>query len=47
MGKTEFADKLGNFVVKPLGKPTLAPMTDKREPYSPASTDFAEVANNG
>lgn len=47
MGKTEFAAKLGSFVVKPIGKPTLAPMTDKREPYSPAAADFAEVANNG
>lgn len=47
MGKAEFADKLGSFVIKPLGKPTLAPMTDKREPYSPAAADFAEVANNG
>ncbi len=47
MGKGEFADKLGAFVVKPLGKPTLAPMTDKREPYSPAAADFAEVASNG
>lgn len=47
MGKAEFAAKIGEFVVKPLGKPTLAPMTDKREPYSPAAADFAEVANNG
>lgn len=47
MGKTEFAAKLGSFVVKPIGKPTLAPMTDKREPYNPAAADFAEVANNG
>lgn len=47
MGKTEFADKLGSFVVKPLGKPTLAPLTDKREAYNPAAADFAEVANNG
>lgn len=45
MGKAEFTDKLGSFVVKPLGKPTLAPMTDKREAYNPASADFAEVAN--
>ena len=43
MGKAEFADKLGHFVVKPLGKPTLAPMTDIREAYSPAAADFAEV----
>lgn len=46
MGKAEFADKLGSFVVKPLGKPTLAPMTDKREPYNSAAADFAEVAQN-
>lgn len=45
MGKAEFADKLGSFVVKPLGKPTLAPKSDKREPYSPAAADFAGVAN--
>lgn len=45
MGKTEFADKLGSFVVKPLGKPTLAPESDKREPYSAAAADFAGVAN--
>ena len=45
MGKTEFAEKLGQFVVKPLGKPTLAPMTDKREAYNPAAADFAGVAN--
>lgn len=47
MGKTEFAAKVGSFVVKPLGKPTLAPMTDKREPYNSAAADFAEVADNG
>ena len=47
MGKAEFTAKLGAYVVKPLGKPTLAPMTDKREPYSPAAADFAEVTNNG
>lgn len=47
MGKTEFADKLGSFVVKPLGKPTLAPLTDKREAYTPAAADFAEVLSNG
>lgn len=43
MGKAEFADKLGSFVVKPQGKPTLAPMTDKREVYSTAASDFAGV----
>lgn len=45
MGKAEFADKLGSFVVKPLGKPTLALLTDKREAYNPAAADFAGVTN--
>lgn len=47
MGKAEFADKLGGFVVKPLGKPTLALFSDKREAYNPAVSDFAEVTENG
>lgn len=47
MGKTEFADKLGSFVIKPIGKPTLALLTDKREAYNSAAADFAEVAGNG
>ncbi len=44
MGKKEFAEKIGQYVVKPLGKPTLAPMSDKREPYSTAAADFAGAA---
>ena len=44
MGKTEFADKLGSFVVKPIGKPTLALLTDKREAYNPAAADFAGIS---
>lgn len=43
MGKKEFAEKIGSFVVKPLGKPTLALATDKREAYNPAASDFAGV----
>lgn len=43
MGKKEFAEKIGQYVVKPIGKPTLAPMSDKREPYSTAAADFSEV----
>ena len=46
MGKAEFADKLGSFVIKPQGKPTLVPTSDKREPYSPAAADFREVIKN-
>lgn len=43
MGKAEFAEKIGSFVIKPPGKPTLVPASDKREAYSMASTDFAGV----
>ena len=43
MGKSEFADKIGAYVIKPPGKPTLAPITDKREAYSPAAADFSEA----
>lgn len=43
MGKKEFEEKVGAFVVKPMGKPTLAPLSDKREPYSSAAADFAAV----
>ena len=45
MGKKAFAEKLGAYVIKPPGKPTLAPFSDKREPYSPAAADFAEILN--
>lgn len=45
IGKTEFAEKLGRFVTKPAGKPTLAPMSDKREPYNSAASDFANIVN--
>lgn len=43
MGKADFKEKIGSFVYKPPGKPTLAPASDKREAYSPAATDFAGV----
>lgn len=43
MGKTEFAEKIGQYVIKPMGKPTLAPMSDKREAYNPAAADFAGI----
>lgn len=45
MGKKEFAEKIGSFVTKPLGKPTLAPASDHREAYAPAAADFAEVVD--
>lgn len=46
MGKAEFAEKVGQFVVKPVGKPTLAPMSDKRPLYNSASADFAGITEN-
>lgn len=44
VGKKRFAELAGKFITKPLGKPTLAPSSDKRDPYSAAAADFAEVA---
>ena len=44
MGKKDFAEKIGGYVVRPLGKPTLAEVSDKREPYNPAAADFAGAA---
>lgn len=46
LGKAKFDEILAGFVTKPLGKPTLVPLSDKREPYSSTATDFAGV-NNG
>ena len=43
IGKKEFAEKFGQFVHKPTGKPTLVPTSDKRPVYSPAAADFADV----
>lgn len=45
IGTAEFGRLLGGYVVKPLGKPTLAPLSDKREAYNPAAADFAGVTN--
>lgn len=45
LGKAKFEELLAGCVTKPLGKPTLAPMSDKREPYSSTATDFAGVDN--
>ena len=43
IGKKDFAEKFGQFITKPLGKPTLVPISDKREPYNAAVADFGGV----
>lgn len=42
MGKQKFKDILGDFIIKPPGKPTLAPLSDKRQALnvSSAKTEF-------
>lgn len=43
MGKKSFATLLGQYVVKPQGKPALAPIDDPRPEYSQAEADFNNV----
>lgn len=45
MGKNKFKEILGGLVIKPSGKPTLVPITDKRPEIntSTAKNDFMEV----
>lgn len=47
MGKKQFSEILGNLVVKPEGKPTLVPVTDKRPELQvdSASDDFTNIDN--
>jgi hypothetical protein len=45
LGKKEFTERLSSYIIKPPGKPTLAPVTDNRPPYSSAAADFADIAN--
>ena len=45
MGKKTFAEVLGALVIKPQGKPTLVPASDKRPAItsSGAKQDFTEL----
>ena len=42
VGKKKLAELVGKYIEKPVGKPTLVPITDKREPYNPAKADFID-----
>ena len=44
LGKKKFEELLSSFVVKPQGKPTLAPMSDKRSPLNTAADDFGAAS---
>lgn len=44
--KKGFNALLGDYVVKPKGKPTLAPEEDPREPMNRPEDDFKEILNN-
>jgi len=40
LGKARFNEILGSLIVKPQGKPTLVPMSDKRPAMNTAASDF-------
>ena len=44
LGTSRFKELVGEFVIKPQGKPTLAPADDARKEFSGAVADFAAVA---
>lgn len=55
VGKKEFAAICEDYrkkhdtelIVKPQGKPTLVPESDKRQPYNAAAADFANIPTDG
>lgn len=42
MGRQKFEEVLGELIIKPQGRPTLVPESDKREPITLAIDDFKE-----
>ncbi len=43
LGHAMFDELCGRHVIKPAGKPTLVPESDKRPVYSPAESDFKDI----
>ena len=43
MGKKDFQTILGGLIIKPQGKLTLVPESDKRPAINTASTDFEKI----
>lgn len=43
IGKKKFGELVGDFVVKPQGKPTLASSSDRRKTFNSAVSDFKDV----
>ena len=43
LGKKAFAEVSDGLVTKQPGRPTLVPVSDKREPYSAAAIAFSQV----
>ena len=42
LGKKKFDELLGGLIEKPLGKPVLVPLSDKRQPMNTAQNDFKD-----
>lgn len=42
LGKKKFEEVVGSYIVKPQGKPTLVPESDKRPEMNTAYEDFSE-----
>lgn len=43
LGATKFTELVGQFVIKPRGKPTLVSASDKRPTFNSAINDFKEI----
>lgn len=46
LGVAKFKELVGEYVTKPMGKPTLAPENDSRREFNSAAADFAGVAQS-